>query len=69
MSTALIPASLGALQVNAADYGAAIVIERFSYWGTPDPQWAVPAWEEWGRPDLAGPFATVAQAQSALLAA
>jgi hypothetical protein len=66
MTDQTIKPRLGSLQVNATDYGD-IVIECFGYAGGFDgPIWMVPAWEEQGRGDLAGPFSTVAAAKRAL---
>lgn len=56
---------LGTLQVNTTDYDS-IVIERFDYSNLPEPHWSVPAWEECGLGNLAGPFASRAEAQQAL---
>jgi len=39
-------------QVNETDYESGIVIEAMNYYDHP----AVPPWEEWGQPELAGPF-------------
>lgn len=49
------------IRVNATDYEGRIVIERVT-----DGDWAVPAWDEQGCPDLSGPFATVKEAEMAL---
>lgn len=58
---------LQSLQVNSTDYDGDIVIEQFSYWSMQDgPSWAVPAWDESGASNLAGPFASHAEAQAAL---
>jgi len=60
-------ASLGTLQVSSPqDYEGGYMIERFDYCGLDNPAWHVPAWEEVGLCNLAGPFATVADAQKAL---
>ncbi len=55
----------GALRVNATDYDE-IVIEQFNYWNRDEPSWAVPAWEEWGEGDLAGPFTSADEAKRVL---
>lgn len=60
---------LGDCRVNSSDYRGDIVIEQFGYWNRPEPCWAVPAWDERGDADLAGPFTTVAEAQAALATA
>ena len=49
------------VRVNEHDYNSGIVIEVWFY-----DYWAVPAWEEWSLPDLAGPFETIAEAQRVL---
>lgn len=56
----------GALRANATDYDGEIVIERFGYWQGAEPHWAVPAWEEEGRAELAGPFSSLASAERAI---
>lgn len=67
MQTEISTPRLGDVQVNATDYAGEIVVERFGYFNFNDePGWSVPAWEEQGCPDLAGPFANVEQAQAAL---
>lgn len=53
-------------RVNDRDYEGRIVIEKFNYWNDSEPSWAVPDWEERGEGDLAGPFATRAEAIAAL---
>lgn len=59
--------ALGATQVNSTDYDGKIVIEKFSYWHFDgEPHWAEPAWEETCWPELAGPFASLGEAESAL---
>lgn len=57
---------LGDKQVNATDYDGQIVIEQYDFHGIAHPSWAVPAWEERGLSNLAGPFETVEQAKAAL---
>jgi hypothetical protein len=58
---------LGDTRVNSTDYDGDVVIEQYTYWGFNDsPGWCVPAWEERGVWDLAGPFASHAEAQEAL---
>lgn len=57
----------GAIRVNDAEYDG-IVIEMFGFWQSGE-GWAVPAWEEMGRADLAGPFSNHAAAQRAILGA
>lgn len=57
---------LGAIQVNSTDYDGDIVVERFDFWNQPEPFWAVPAWDEGGAAPLAGPFASVAEAEAAI---
>ncbi len=52
--------SYGDIRANDTDYGD-VVVEM--YYGD---HWAVPAWEEWGSADLAGPFATKANADRAV---
>ena len=55
----------GAIRVNDTEYDG-IVIELLANWTGREPTWAVPPWEEWSRPDLAGPFATRADAERAI---
>lgn len=62
---------VGDLHVNTTDYDGDIVIERFGILGYDGcgrarVDWAVPAWDEMGSPDLAGPFDSSATAQVAL---
>lgn len=52
-------------QVNDADYDGAVVIEVINHSGAQVIPY-VPAWDEWNRPDLAGPFASAAEAEKAL---
>ena len=51
------------IRVNSTDYASGIVIELLSW---DDVTWNVPAWEERGCSELAGPFESVAQAQAVL---
>jgi len=55
----------GDLRVNAFDYDE-IVVEMLGYWNGPVLGWAVPAWEEWGHPELAGPFEDADRAARAI---
>lgn len=58
---------IGAIAVNTADYEDRIVIECFDYHGSDHwASWAVPAWDEQGAPELAGPFSTAEEADEAL---
>lgn len=57
---------LNDIQVNSTEYESGIVIEQYRYWQGAEPQWAVPAWDECGCPDLAGPFASVFEAEQAI---
>lgn len=59
-------AKLGDVRVNSMDYDGDVVIEQYGYHGQAAPCWAVPAWEERGDADLAGPFATRAEANAAV---
>lgn len=64
-------AKLGSLQISDAsvagyDGRSGFVIELFSYWNGSEPTWAIPDWEERSMAELEGPFATRAEAESAL---
>ena len=55
------------IQINDADYGdGRVVIESDQFWMNGERVFAVPAWEEMGLGELEGPFASIAEAQSAL---
>lgn len=56
----------GDVRVNATDYDEGIVVERLGYFNQPDLWWAVPAWEEQGLPELAGPFSSTEEAEQVL---
>lgn len=56
----------GDIRANATDYDGEIVVEMFGYYGMSGRGWHVPAWDERGEPDLAGPFASVADAERAV---
>ena len=56
----------GDIRVNEFDYDGDIVVEQLSHWNGQEMHWAVPAWEERGHPDLAGPFEDVASARRAV---
>jgi hypothetical protein len=47
-------------------YDGQWLIERYGYYNTSGPKWAVPAWEEWGKGSLAGPFRSKQEAQKAI---
>lgn len=60
---------IGSVRVaDAREYGHAcgFLIEEYSYWGSPEPHWAIPAWEDAGMGHRSGLFATREQAQKAL---
>lgn len=48
----------GDIRANDTDYDGIVVVEMF--YGD---RWAVPAWEEKGEPDFAGPFDSICAAQ------
>lgn len=62
------PPKIGSIQVNTSDYASGVVVECFDYHNRNQPMWAVPAWDEQGWPniELAGPFATRADAERAI---
>lgn len=57
----------GAIRANDTEYDGDIVVEMFGFWQSGE-GWAVPAWEEMGRADLAGPFASIDAAKRAIRA-
>lgn len=59
------PPKIGDVRVNAEDYEGDIVVEQWNYWNH-GLDWAVPAWDESGQPDLSGPFEDVASAERAV---
>jgi len=56
----------GDIRVNSTDYDGDVVIEQYAHWNC-GLTWAVPAWEERGDGDLAGPFVNRAEAEDALI--
>lgn len=56
--------SLGTIRANGTDYDGGVKLERLGADG-----WAVPAWEEQGLGDLAGPFPSWEAAAFALASA
>ncbi|RWP69521.1 hypothetical protein [Mesorhizobium sp.] len=50
---------IGSFQItDAREYGysCGVLIEQFGYWNQPEPFWAIPAWDEIGKPDFEGVF-------------